>query len=150
MVLPYVMYCNVVWSNTYPTRLQRLYILQKRIVRICLMSDFNAHSIPLFQQLQFLNIFQLNQYCISLMVFKHKTDKLPINLTTMMKCKKSVHNYNTRNPDNYFIEKCLSTNCLFTFRHTGPKIWNSLPRDIRDTAFLNSFKSKIKKYFICF
>ena len=66
------------------------------------MSDFNAHSIPLFQQLQFLNMFQLNQYCISLMVFNHETNKLLINLTTMMKCKTSIHNYNTRNPDKLF------------------------------------------------
>ena len=148
MILPYLTYCNVVWANTYPTRLQRLFKLQKRIVRICSMSDFNAHSKPLFQKLNFLNIYQLNQYCITLMVFKHKHNKLPQNLATMLKCKISVHNYNTRNPDNYYIEKCTSTSSSFTFKHTGPIIWNSLPAVIRNTAFLNSFKSKMKKYLI--
>ena len=66
----------------------------------------------------------------------------------MQKCKQTVHNYNTRNSDNYYIEKCTSTISSFTFRHTGPLIWNALPADIRNTAFLNSFKSNLRKYLL--
>ena len=82
------------------------------------------------------------------MVFKHKHNKLPKNLATMLRCKKSVHNYNTRNPENYYIEKCTSTSSSLTFKHTGPLVWNALPVSICNTAFLNSFKSKLKKHLI--
>ena len=72
MILPYLMYCNVVWANTYPSRLLGLLKLQKKIVRICSMSHYTAPSQPLFKKLNLLTIYQLNDYCISLMVFKHK------------------------------------------------------------------------------
>ena len=34
LVYPYLMYCVSVWASTYPTNLNRLIILQKRLVRI--------------------------------------------------------------------------------------------------------------------
>ena len=34
MVYPYLSYCNVVWASTYPSRLDSLYKVQKKILRI--------------------------------------------------------------------------------------------------------------------
>ena len=28
----------------------------------------------------------------------------------------------------------------------APKLWNNLPRDIRESSFINSFKSKLKTF----
>ena len=111
------------------------------------MSDYNAPSQPLFKKLNFLTIYQLNQYCIALMVFKHKQNKLPHNLASMIKCKTVMHGYNTRNPENYYIEECKNTASSFSFKYKGPLIWNSLPPYIKQVSFLNSFKSKLKNYF---
>ena len=33
-----------------------------------------------------------------------------------------------------------------TFSHFGPHIWNNLPQDIRHSATLSSFKSKLKTF----
>ena len=30
MIYPYLIYCNMTWSSTYPTRLQPIFMLQKR------------------------------------------------------------------------------------------------------------------------
>ena len=34
MIYPYLIYCNTVWTNTYPTRLKPIYMIQKKIVRL--------------------------------------------------------------------------------------------------------------------
>ena len=148
MILPYLMYCNTVWANIYPTRLLGLFKLQKKIVRICSISDFNAPSKPLFKKLNFLDIYQLNQYCIALMVFKHKHNKLPHNLASMIKCKTVMHDYNTRNPENYYVEECKNTVSSFSFKFKGPFVWNSLPRQMKQISYLNSFKSKLKTFLL--
>jgi hypothetical protein len=46
LIYPYLNYCNIVWSSTYVTNLQRILILQKRIVRLLTNSVFSANTAP--------------------------------------------------------------------------------------------------------
>ena len=148
MVLPYLIYCNAVWANIYPTRLKRLVQLQKKILRICTNSEYNASSKPLFKKVNLLPFHQLNKLCIALLVFKHKQNHLPPNLASIIKCKSLMHNYNTRNPENYYIDECKNTATSFSFKYKGPFIWNSLPRNLKQDSSLNSFKSKLKEHLL--
>ena len=130
-----------------PCRLLGLLKLQKKIVRICSMSHYTAPSQPLFKKINLLTIYQLNDYCISLMVFKHKHNKLPYNIASIIKCKTEMHNYITRNPENYYVEKCKNTASSFSFKSKGSSTWNSLLHYVKTILFLNSFKSKLKVFF---
>ena len=65
LVYPYLSYCNITWSSTYVTNLNRIFILQKRAVRVLINSDFRAHSAPLFLQLKILHIFKLNAFHVA-------------------------------------------------------------------------------------
>ena len=47
LVYPYFQYCIIVWGSTYPTNLNRLILLQKRIIRIVNKKPFDAHTDPL-------------------------------------------------------------------------------------------------------
>ena len=60
VVMPYVTYCCEVWGNNYKTRIQSLFILQKRAIRIiCLNANYKCHKKPLFYQLRSLNVFDI-------------------------------------------------------------------------------------------
>ena len=48
MIYPYLMYCNAVWTNTYPTRLRPIYMIQKKIVRIVTFSKYREETRPIF------------------------------------------------------------------------------------------------------
>ena len=52
LVLPYLNYCNHIWGNTYKYHLSKLYILQKKAVRIITKSHVQSPSAPLFKELQ--------------------------------------------------------------------------------------------------
>ena len=42
---------NIVWKNTYTTRLEPIRKLQKKIIRIITNSNFKEHTGPLFKEL---------------------------------------------------------------------------------------------------
>ena len=54
MILPYLNYCNLVWGSAYKSNLQRIAILQKRVIRIVDKSYYNAHTEPIFKKLNLL------------------------------------------------------------------------------------------------
>ena len=59
-VMPYLTYCCEVWGNNYKTRIQSLFILQKRTIRIiCLNTTYKCHIKSLFYQLRSLNVFDI-------------------------------------------------------------------------------------------
>ena len=57
LVMPYPNYYCELWRNNYKTRIQSLFILQKRAIRICLNTNYKCHTKPLFYQLRSLNIY---------------------------------------------------------------------------------------------
>ena len=70
LVLPYVSYCCEIWGNTYKTRIQLLYIIQKRAIRICNHLEYRSHSKPAFFNLKTLTIADLVQFKAMVLMYK--------------------------------------------------------------------------------
>ena len=62
-------YCIAVRGNSKHTKLDKLFKLQKKALRICLGCHYRTHSAPLFMKLKILNIFDLYFYSIALLGF---------------------------------------------------------------------------------
>jgi len=56
LIYLYLHFGNIVWANNYPTKLDKLFKLQKKILRIITFSSYSAPSLPLFTRLGLLNI----------------------------------------------------------------------------------------------
>ena len=69
MLYPYLTYCSIIWSSTYPTRLKPLFTIQKKIIRIMTFAKFRDESKPPFLALDILNIYELNLYLIALFMY---------------------------------------------------------------------------------
>ena len=82
-------YCNIIWANTYPTHLDTLQKMQKKIIRNITNSEYLAHTAPLFNQLQLLNIDKLRKYHLGIYFYK--------NMGTLLPELQVFHNYATRN-----------------------------------------------------
>ena len=54
LVYPYLHYCITVWGSTYPSNLNRIILLQKRVIRIIDKKPFDAHADPIFKELMIL------------------------------------------------------------------------------------------------
>ena len=64
------------WGNTSQIHLDSLIKCQKKIIRIMIFSLYDAHSKPLFEQLQILDLKKLIIYRIALMMYKHSVHLL--------------------------------------------------------------------------
>jgi len=85
MVYPYLTYCNIVWTSTYPSRLKSLFMLQKKIVRIMKFAKYKEKSRPLFLSLKILNIYESNTYLMALFMYSYFSDNLPSYFTNYFK-----------------------------------------------------------------
>ena len=85
LVMPYLTYCCEVWGNNYKTRIQSLFILQKRAIRICLNTNYKCHTKPLFYQLRSLNVFDIIDLNSLVFMYKAFHNLLPTNLLSYFK-----------------------------------------------------------------
>ena len=50
LVYPYLLYSISIWGGTYPSHLEPLIIVLKRVIRLITNQDYLAHSSPLFKK----------------------------------------------------------------------------------------------------
>ena len=67
---PYLIYCNEVWGHANNIYTDSLVKLQNNIIRILTHSYYNAHTEPLFRQLNILDFHKLVIQRTALMMFK--------------------------------------------------------------------------------
>jgi len=61
LVHPYYEYANIVWAVRNTVVLQKLFITQKRAVRVITNLPWNAHTYPLFRKTRILTIQELHK-----------------------------------------------------------------------------------------
>ena len=130
MVLPYLEYCNIVWTSNYPTLLDRLIKLQKKIIRLSSGSYGNEHSSPLFKNVCILKILNLwYKFTTDLNIHVQNyiiTYSLP-NLhciSPLTAC--NIHTYNTRSQEKYMPSVTKNIR-KFIIKNYGPQIYNNMP-----------------------
>ena len=62
LVYPYLIYCNVLWGGTYSTIIDKLFLLQKKIIRIMFNANYQFHTTPLFFQAKILKVADIHEY----------------------------------------------------------------------------------------
>ena len=73
---------------------------------------------------------------------------LPVNLMSYFYTNDTVHNYQTRNSNNFHLPHMRLSVSQKSIFFQGPKLWNDLPLDIKTSPSINVFKRRFKKYLI--
>jgi len=149
LVLPYLLYCNIIWENTHKTYVLNICRLQKRALKLCHGRNLLAHE-NLFlvtNKLPFHNIHKLQT---SLMVFQYFNNlpTLPNCIATLFTKTSEVHKFHTRSADGL----CLHTHLAKTHSRKSsikiyaPLLWNKLPIEIRRLSAQRLFKKTLKTF----
>jgi hypothetical protein len=146
LAYPYFLYCNVIWAANYVSNLDKLSKIQKKLVRIISNSEFNAHTDPIFADLNILKFDKINRYTVAIFVFKALNFLLPDIFHSLFKFSSTVHSYPTKQSVNLYISGYKTNLCKFSIKYHGPLTWNNIPIDIRHSLSLNIFKCKLKHY----
>ena len=148
LVLPYINYCNAVWASTYYTKLDKVFKLQKRVIRIIASVGYLSHTKPLFSKYRILSVFELNKLQIGMLMFKCLKLKttLPQFLRNYFTFNSDIHSYNTRGAGGIHIIQARTNLRKFSFRYSGPHLWNSLAQYLTKTESIYQFRAKYIHY----
>ena len=138
LIYPYFLYANAIWGGTFPTHLEPILLLQKRLIRIITKESYLAHTPPLFHKTKILRISDVHKFVIAQMGFHSDlvSNHLPI------------HSYSTRNSHLLRPEFQRLKICQNSISYELPSLWNSLPNHLKQIDKFNRFKFELKEYLI--
>ena len=97
----------------------------------------------------YIYIYTRFQYFIGILMYKFVHNLLPPSVSSMFTLVRNSHSYQTRSsvtndialplPHSEMYKRMLSFN--------DPKVWNSVPHEMRNSSSLDQFKKSYKKYF---
>ena len=146
LILPYIHYCNITWASVGTTILDPIYKLQKKALRICTSSCYVAPSRPLFFKLNVLNVYDIHKFKIALLMFLVNLKLAPETIiANLFKYNFEYHQYNTRSSSKFHYTAASNNLLLRSFKHVGPRIWNSLNSNIVACKSMCIFKKNLKQ-----
>ena len=148
LVYPYLTYCVSVWGSTYQSNLNRIIILQKKIIRIISKVSFDAHTGVLFKEQEILKFSDIYLYQIGKFMYLFKRGLLPNYFRDMFTLASQIHSYNTRNSSLFYIPHCRTNFRKFSIRFQGPTFFNSLSREIQNSESISLFGKRLKKFLL--
>ena len=146
LVLPYIQYFNIIWAKTYSTNLEKIFKLQKRMIRIIANVGFRDHTKTLFFKLKLLTVYDINRYKTGSFIFRciNYPYTLPPIFQTNFVHNEEIHNYNTRTAGKLHVNQVRTTTRKMTLRQSGTLFWNSLDDTITHSKTLKLFQNKLK------
>ena len=142
-------YCNSLYSGLPNSTLVPLQHVQNTAARLVTKSRKHEHITPILISLHWLPIVSRVKFKILLLVFKIKHGFAPNYLSNLLKpmipsrrlrSSKDAHLQYNPGPRTYtrYGDRAFSVN--------APKLWNSLPINIRNSSSIETFKSHLKRF----
>ena len=165
LIHSHINYAIEIWGLAFQTQIDKVFILQKRAMR---MMTFNDQfpvvpgplipSDPLFVRLEIMKVNEMHKYQVAKFIYKSINKLTPVNFQLWFKINQEAHDHRTRSNfkiddntiiKNLFIPSARTTNYgLKQIKVNGPRIWNSLPTHLKQATSLKFFLNKLKGHFI--
>lgn len=108
----------------YPTKLNRLIILQQRVVRIMNKDALTAQNDPIFAELKLLKVDLMFLLRVESFMFRFENNVLPpILIFTSPLSVRCIHQCNTRSSNAYCIPLSTTVKKKFSISYQGPKVY---------------------------
>ena len=148
LILPYLNYGVLAWGNSLKTNLEKLYLIQKRVLRIICNVSFRTHTNPLFYTHRILKVQDIYHLQLGSLMYNFDSGVLPQALVSIFKKNSQVHDHATRNASAFHLPQVRTKLTFNTLVFTGPKFWNSLGSSVKQSVSLSSFKCTLKVYLL--
>ena len=147
LIVPHFNYGILAWGFHN----KRLFKLQKKAVRIVVNAPYNGHTDPIFKHLNVLKISDICALQELKFCFKYEHNNLPSYFYSIFLKNHEIHNFNTRNINNFQLPQIRHSFVKTAIRYRIPVAYNSCPNNIKDKIFTHSisgFARYVKLYFI--
>ena len=93
-----------------------------------------------------LDVRNLIKYDQLITTYKIKNGLCPEILKNKFTPRSNISKYNTRKIDDFEIPRLRLEYCKKSFGYQGASAWNEIPKQIRDSASLSSFKVRLREF----
>lgn len=144
-IYTHLFFVNPLWSVGSKTSVNRLFVMQKKALRIIDSKPLLSPSIDLFSD-KVLPLPVVNDFSLLILAFKIKNNLIKNNVT--LHYVREVHNYGTRTSlsDNFYVVRHESKYGMADFYRRGLIMFNELPDSIKRFSRLSLYKSRLKEY----
>ena len=142
---PYLIYCNIIWASAFTSNLNCLRVSQKKLIRFIMKKRRDAHTTPLFKELNVLKLHDICKLCCLNFVYKSLNNLIFSPITFRIR---EFRGYNIRHPAELIVPFHRSRQSVMFIHARGANLWNSTPEAIRNSLSIASFKYKLKKSYI--
>ncbi len=147
-IKPHFEYCNTLWSNCSKANLDKMSKLQKRSARMILdeklQRENTTPSAELFRELDWITFQQNTQFRQAQLIYKSLNNLAPPYMREIFKYVHEVvpRPLRSTTDSKLYIPKAHHK----SLKYTGPRLWNSLHKDIRNAKTLKQFKTLYQKH----
>ena len=144
-----ISYLLLFWGSSSNTFLNRVQILQNKIVRNLFSDKINhINTTDLFYKVQILKVKDLYYKELGISIYK----ALHLNqfdaISESLRALNWTHNYNTRKINCYRVPTIKTTTESRHLIFQAVQFWNSLPLQLRAATSLNIFRNKLHKHLL--
>ena len=142
-----ITYGIVIWGSCFKSYLYPLIIIQKKMIRLITNSDWMAHTMPIFKDLEIMRIPDLFEFHLAILIYKTIMLNFNPDLNKLIFGNVIGHSYNTRflNNNSIRLPKYSKDVCQRSIIYRGIQLWNKLPNDIKTAPSISNFKITLKR-----
>jgi len=123
LVMPHLLYAIHLWGSKY----KKLEKLQKRAIRIIKGTSYNAHTEPIFRELELLKLQDLCALHDLKFCYKFTNNILPVYFNSVFTRNSDNHSFPTRNANDFQITNIRNSFAKNNIRYRIPVAYNNCP-----------------------
>ena len=122
----------VAWGQPANAHLNKVVILQKRVLRLMYFPNYTSHSAPLFACLGILPIKMLYFKLVASLLHDIENHCASPNMSQLFTRSEQVRSYSTHFSvaGSFYVKQARTNHQLLSFSRVGVKIWNGIPSEL--------------------
>ena len=138
---------NALFYGLPDTLIKKLQRIQNHAANVIKRRKKHDHVTPLLVELHWLPVKRRIRYKVLLLTFRYLNGKAPKYLCDLLQTYQPIRSLRSESR-NLLIEKSSKSKTYGdrAFSVAAPRLWNSMPMDLRDISSIETFKKKLKTY----